>query len=533
MMSLPKVTAKVTAKIAVIITALLTGSAPVCRAADDGPERRLVEIENPLATSQPLQGYLRQPRDPGPSPAVVLLHGCNGGWQQLDERWGARIGSWGYVTLTVDRFGPRGIISTCTGGAPPATVFDAYRALTFLAQRPFVDPDRVAVIGFSQGGWLALTSVERGMIERTSKEKFRAAVAFYPPCLGLKDSMTVPTLILVGELDDWTPANECRNLAEGRDDYGISRAEGPWLSDRACRLSRRLSRLRYSEPCDAREVSRPSPRIQPDRKGPIHRRTQEIPVCDNRRKRETPVTIKAIVFDAYGTLYDVQSVADVTEDAFPGYGGIITQVWRIKQLEYTWLRSLMRRYQDFSQVTRDSLAYTLRSLGLEYDDDTFARIIDKYLHLDLYPDALAALSAMKDRKLAILSNGSPDMLGALVRNSGLDRLLDATISVDAKKIFKPSPEAYTLIEEVLHVPPAEVLFISSNPWDACGAKAFGLNVAWIERVSPEAMALACIESETLPPLTMFKILRTQMDELGVAPDHRIHSLSELPALVSA
>jgi 2-haloacid dehalogenase len=245
------------------------------------------------------------------------------------------------------------------------------------------------------------------------------------------------------------------------------------------------------------------------------------------------VIIKAVVFDAYGTLYDVQSVADITEDAFPGYGAIITQVWRIKQLEYTWLRSLMRRYEDFSVVTRDSLAYTLRGLGLQYDDDTFARIIDKYLHLDLYPDALAALSAMKDRKLAILSNGSPEMLNALVKNSGLDRLLDATISIDAKKIFKPNPEAYTLIEEVLHVPPAEVLFISANPWDACGAKAFGLNVAWIERVTPEAMALACLESETLPPLTMFWALRTQMDELGVAPDHRIHGLAELPALVSA
>ena len=244
------------------------------------------------------------------------------------------------------------------------------------------------------------------------------------------------------------------------------------------------------------------------------------------------MSIKAVVFDAYGTLYDVQSVADVTEDAFPGYGEIITQIWRIKQLEYTWLRSLMRRYQDFSEVTRDSLTYTLRSLGLEYDDDNFARIIDKYLHLDLYPDALAALSAMKDRKLAILSNGNPDMLGALVRNSGLDHLLDATISVDTKKIFKPSPEAYTLIEEVLYVPPAEVLFISSNPWDACGAKAFGLNVAWIERVSPEAMALACIESELLPPLTMFNAIRTQMDELGLAPDHRIHTLSELPDLVA-
>ncbi|UPJ51118.1 haloacid dehalogenase type II [Bradyrhizobium sp. 200] len=245
------------------------------------------------------------------------------------------------------------------------------------------------------------------------------------------------------------------------------------------------------------------------------------------------MTIKAVVFDAYGTLYDVQSVADVTEDAFPGYGEIITQVWRIKQLEYTWLRSLMRHYRDFFEVTRDSLAYTLSSLGLQYDDDTFARIIDKYLHLDLYPDALAALSAMKDRKLAILSNGSPDMLSALVRNSGLDSVLDAVISVDAKKIFKPAPEAYALIEEKLQVRPAEVLFISSNPWDVCGAKAFGLNVAWIERVMPEAMALACLESETLPPLTMFKILRTQMDELGALPDHRIHALAELPALVSA
>ena len=243
--------------------------------------------------------------------------------------------------------------------------------------------------------------------------------------------------------------------------------------------------------------------------------------------------IKAVVFDAYGTLYDVQSVADVTEDAFPGYGGIITQVWRIKQLEYTWLRSLMGRYQNFAVVTREALAYTLASLGLEYDDATFVRIIEKYLHLDLYPDALAALSAMKDRKLAILSNGSPDMLNALVKNSSLDRVLDAVISVDDKKIFKPSPEVYALIEEVLRVPPAEVLFISSNPWDVCGAKAFGLNVAWIERVTPEAMALACLESETLPPLTMFKILRTQMDELGVMPDHRIHALAELPALVSA
>jgi 2-haloacid dehalogenase len=245
------------------------------------------------------------------------------------------------------------------------------------------------------------------------------------------------------------------------------------------------------------------------------------------------MTIKAVVFDAYGTLYDVQSVAAVTEEAFPGYGEMITQVWRIKQLEYTWLRSLMRRYQDFSVITADSLAYTLRVLGLKHDAGVFERIMEKYLHLDLYPDAAAALAALRGRKLAILSNGSTEMLNALVHNSGLDRVLDATISIDSRKIFKPAPDAYTLIESVLGVPPAEVLFVSSNPWDACGAKAFGLNVAWIERVTPEAMALACVKNDSVAPLTMFKAIRTQMDELGLEPDYRIHALAELPALVAA
>ena len=244
------------------------------------------------------------------------------------------------------------------------------------------------------------------------------------------------------------------------------------------------------------------------------------------------MTIQAVVFDAYGTLYDVQSVAEITEEAFPGYGEMITQIWRIKQLEYSWLRSLMQRYRDFSVITRESLAYTLRILGLQYDTAIFERIMDKYLHLDLYPDALATLTAMKDKKLAILSNGSTGMLNALVSNSGLDRLLDATISIDAKKIFKPSPNAYTLIETTLGVKPAEVLFVSSNPWDACGAKAFGLNVAWIERVTPEAMALSCVESELVAPITMFKALRTQMDELGVTPDYRIRALSDLPKVIA-
>jgi 2-haloacid dehalogenase len=141
------------------------------------------------------------------------------------------------------------------------------------------------------------------------------------------------------------------------------------------------------------------------------------------------------------------------------------------------------------------------------------------------------VAALKDKKLAILSNGSSDMLNALVKNSGLDAVLDATISIDQQRIFKPAPEAYTLIEARLGARPAEVLFVSSNPWDACGAKAFELHVAWIERVTPEAMALACVKSDVVAPLTLFKALRTQMDELGVTPDHRIKTLADLPELL--
>ena len=244
------------------------------------------------------------------------------------------------------------------------------------------------------------------------------------------------------------------------------------------------------------------------------------------------MTIKAIVFDAYGTLYDIQSVASVTDGAFPGYGELITQIWRIKQLEYTWLRSLMRRYEDFSVITRDSLAYTLRILGLAYDERIFALIMDKYAHLDLYPDARATLLSLNGYKRAILSNGSTDMLTTLVRNTGLDSILDATISIDAKQIFKPSPDAYSLIEPRLNVKPADVLFVSSNPWDAIGAKAAGLKVAWIERFTPESMAEACQKSDLIAPLTMFRALRMQMDELGLKPDYEVNGLSALPGILS-
>jgi dienelactone hydrolase len=206
--------------------ALLIAGAGACLAAAPESAATVVEFETPIASKQPLQGLLRQTNGTGPSPAVVLLHGCNGSWRRLDQRWGKQIASWGYVTLTVDSFGPRGLTDTCDNGAPVDLAFDAYRALSFLAQQPFVDAARVAAVGFSQGGWLALSSVERGIIEQTSPNKFRAVIAFYPPCRGFRDNMTVPTLILTGELDDWSPADECRKMLDGLDDWGISRQKG-------------------------------------------------------------------------------------------------------------------------------------------------------------------------------------------------------------------------------------------------------------------------------------------------------------------
>lgn len=243
------------------------------------------------------------------------------------------------------------------------------------------------------------------------------------------------------------------------------------------------------------------------------------------------MAIKAVVFDAYGTLYDIQSVATVTEQAFPGHGETITQIWRMKQLEYTWLRSLMQRYADFSTVTRESLRYTLDALGLPHDASTLNLITDKYLHLDPYPDAKATLAALNGYRLAILSNGSAGMLDALVNNSGFATLLDATLSVDDARIFKPSPRAYALVEQKLGIAPGEVVFVSSNPFDVSGAKSFGFKVAWIERVTRLALAGEVTNQQAIGPLTMFKATRLRPDPFGFDPDWTIGTLAELPGLL--
>jgi 2-haloacid dehalogenase len=243
------------------------------------------------------------------------------------------------------------------------------------------------------------------------------------------------------------------------------------------------------------------------------------------------MTIKVLVFDAYGTLYDVQSVAAITDAAFPGHGDTITQVWRLKQLEYTWLRSLMGRYEDFRTVTRESLRYTLDTIGLTADEALIDRIVDAYNHLSPYPEAAEALRSLADFRLAILSNGSPDMLGALVRNSGFDRYLEGVISVDAKQVYKPNPRAYQLVQERLGVDPAEVVFVSSNGFDVVGARSFGFKVVRIERVTPAALRQEFGSGAPIGPATMFRALRTQTESLGYAPDAVVGSLSALPGVI--
>ena len=242
------------------------------------------------------------------------------------------------------------------------------------------------------------------------------------------------------------------------------------------------------------------------------------------------MTIKAIVFDAYGTLYDVQTVARITETEFPGHGDMITQLWRLKQLEYSWLRSVMGRYQDFLQVTRESLAYTLGALGLDADPARTDRLVEAYNTLSPYAEAEQALDQLAGYRRAILSNGSPGMLDALVRNSGFGQYLDAVISVDAKRAYKPDPRAYELVQERLDVSPAEVLFVTSNGFDVAGAKNFGFKVARIERVTPHALRQELTGGQPIGPAAMFRALRSQTEALGLVPDLVVDSLLALAAL---
>ena len=189
------------------------------------------------------------------------------------------------------------------------------------------------------------------------------------------------------------------------------------------------------------------------------------------------MTHDALVFDAYGTLFDVHSVIRRCEECWPGKGMLLSQTWRAKQLEYTWQRSLMQRYAPFSTVTRDALRYACEALDLPLKDEQIESLMAEYLCLATFPDVPDALQKLAGTKRAILSNGSPDMLLPLVAQSGLS--LDAALSVDEVKVFKPAPQVYQLAVDRLET--RNIGFVSSNCWDALGAKSFGFSVYWINR----------------------------------------------------
>ncbi|WP_109477607.1 haloacid dehalogenase type II [Paraburkholderia sp. C35] len=195
--------------------------------------------------------------------------------------------------------------------------------------------------------------------------------------------------------------------------------------------------------------------------------------------------IKAIAFDLYGTLFDVHSVATQCDIAFPGRGKEISQMWRQKQLEYSWLRSLMNDYVDFHKLTMDALLYTTRSLGLAMSEELHKELSSTYLKLDYFPEVPNALRTLRNRnvKLAILSNGSPDSIKSVISNAGLIEKFDYLLSVDPARIFKPHDSAYNIAEEALNLHRSEILFVSSNAWDATGARHFGFPTCWINRTA--------------------------------------------------
>ena len=213
--------------------------------------------------------------------------------------------------------------------------------------------------------------------------------------------------------------------------------------------------------------------------------------------------IRGYVFDAYGTLFDVHSVVEAGRE-ITGDPVALSTLWRQKQLEYTWLRSLMGTYADFWAVTEAALRYSIRRLGLSATDAQMRRLMDAYLSLACFPEVTTALGRLAGRPRAILSNGSPAMLAAAVAASGLGAMLDHVISVDRVKTYKPSPRVYALGPEALGIPAGELLFVSSNGWDVAGAKTFGYQVAWCNRTgAPE-------------------------EELGVRPDLIVRALDALP-----
>ncbi len=207
-----------------------------------------------------------------------------------------------------------------------------------------------------------------------------------------------------------------------------------------------------------------------------------------------PAKPQAYLFDAYGTLFDVDSV--MRRSGIQGDLQGLSQLWRRKQLEYTWQRALMERYEDFWTITEAALKSAIGQLAIHAKTEQIQGLMQAYLSLDAFDDVKRALEGLKTSPLAVLSNGTPAMLESLIRHNGLQSSFKEVISVDRLKTYKPSPRVYALGPEILKLPAHEILFVSSNQWDAAGAKAFGYQVCWCNRSS------AAIEDLGFPPDVM-------------------------------
>ena len=214
--------------------------------------------------------------------------------------------------------------------------------------------------------------------------------------------------------------------------------------------------------------------------------------------------IEACVFDAYGTLFDVHSAVGRDRDRVGEAADSVSATWRAKQLQYTWLRSLMGRWTEFAEVTANALDFALDEAGVK--DDALRRdLLDAYRSLSCYPEVEGVLDALRSAgmRTAILSNGSRGMLDAAVASAGIGSRLDAVLSVDDVRVFKPHPDVYRLACDRLGVAPGAVCFLSSNAWDAAGAATFGFRVAWVNRFGQARERLPDapeVEIETLDPL---------------------------------
>jgi len=221
--------------------------------------------------------------------------------------------------------------------------------------------------------------------------------------------------------------------------------------------------------------------------------------------------VDALVFDAYGTLFDVQSVAATADRFWPGHGDALARLWRTKQLEYTWLQSLMlsavQPREDFAALTAHALDYAVEALGLALPASDRRRLLDAYLYLAPFAEAEDVLARLAPLPRLILSNGTREMLEPLAATTGLSRHLEAILSVDAAGIYKPSPRVYQLAVDHLGLTPARIGFVSSNGWDAAGAKAFGFTAIWVNRTG------------------------APIERHGPKPDAILRSLTEIPGLV--